>query len=80
MIWYEIVTEWLMCYMIIGAIVMMICIAFYGIDSIWDEKDSKMKRVFEFIVYSSLWLVIVYMWVRDAIEFVHNWMKGGEDE
>ena len=78
--WYEIASVYLMWYMIVGAIVVMICIAFYGIDSIWDEKDSKMKMVFEFIAYSALWFVIAYIWVRDAIEFVHNWMKGGDDE
>ena len=67
-------------YMAIGFVIVAIAIMVYSAITIWIERDSLASRIIDVFMFALLWPVVVYMMLRDAIQFVHEWMKGGDDE
>lgn len=75
-----IILTYLAWYFLLGAVMYLVALAFYR-HSMWDSNDTGLDKTMDSVLFSILWPLVLYIMIRDLIEYVHEWSKkGGEDE
>lgn len=74
------VLSFLAWYCAIGAVVSLFVLAFYT-NEMWDKLSTRLTKFMDMLLCTAAWPLVLYIMIRDLIEYVHEWSKkGGEDE
>ena len=77
---FAMILPYLVWYFAIGVVISVLVLAFYT-NVMWDKNDTLLTKFMDMLLCTAAWPLVLYIMIRDLIEYVHEWSKkGGEDE